>query len=561
MSRVQKELLALATLVGLFANLTGCGGGNGGNPPPPTITVTISPLSVTVYTGGTQQFTATVTGTSNKAVSWSVGGNCGSVSDSGLYTAPTASACTGTVIATSKADVSKHADASVEVKEAVHIAISPETASVYAGASQQFTATVTGTSNTAVTWSVSDGCGSVSDTGLYTAPWAICSGTVKATSKADTTKSASASISVVSEIALARVIDSGGVGVFNYVAVGSGGEVYAAGSSGTNDAQFGVVVRLNSDFSDNWKYVSQERSRIRSLFITPEYSGKVFFVGVQDTDPQGPLVLFGRLNAETGALEKGQTCRIGGNNLATSAQYLNGRFYIGIFDSWNGPALVTADEECNLDCEHPINIRSAGGDMGDFVLMSDYIIAAGTFSCNGGAGNCMWIAKADYAGNPVTAEAAFTDVGIFPRLVVAEENGEKVIYVGATDMTFSGPGTAVWVQKLRESDLVELWPSPIVTFGGNDACASQSNYLLDLVSSPLGGVTGVATWEALSCSSLDVGTVLVSPNGELLRTARSALSGWNAAVGGAYDNSDRLFLAGRHTESGNGYPAIFTWKP
>jgi hypothetical protein len=447
------------------------------------------------------------------------------------------------------------------VKEAVHIAISPETASVYAGASQQFTATVTGTSNTAVTWSVSDGCGSVSDTGLYTAPWAICSGTVKATSKADTTKSASASISVVSEIALARVIDSGGVGVFNYVAVGSGGEVYAAGSSGTNDAQFGVVVRLNSDFSDNWKYVSQERSRIRSLFITPEYSGKVFFVGVQDTDPQGPLVLFGRLNAETGALEKGQTCRIGGNNLATSAQYLNGRFYIGIFDSWNGPALVTADEECNLDCEHPINIRSAGGDMGDFVLMSDYIIAAGTFSCNGGAGNCMWIAKADYAGNPVTAEAAFTDVGIFPRLVVAEENGEKVIYVGATDMTFSGPGTAVWVQKLRESDLVELWPSPIVTFGGNDACASQSNYLLDLVSSPLGGVTGVATWEALSCSSLDVGTVLVSPNGELLRTARSALSGWNAAVGGAYDNSDRLFLAGRHTESGNGYPAIFTWKP
>jgi len=562
----------LATLVGLFASLVGCGGGNGGggnggggNPPPPTITVTISPLSVTVYTGGTQQFTATVTGTSNKAVSWSVGGNCGSVSDSGLYTAPTASACTGTVIATSKADVSKHADASVEVKEAVHIAISPETASVYAGASQQFTATVTGTSNTAVTWSVSDGCGSVSDTGLYTAPWAICSGTVKATSKADTTKSASASISVVSEIALARVIDSGGVGVFSDVVLGAGGEIYAAGLNIPNDTRFGVVVRLNPDFSDKWKYTSQEPGWVGSLLITPEYLGKIFFTGAREMNPNAPEAWFGRLNAESGALEEVHSCRIDGNNGAISAQYLNGRFYIGIFDSWNGPALVTADGDCNLDCEHPINIRPAGGDMGDFVLMPDYVIAAGSFSCGGGANNCLWVSKVDYAGNPVTAEATFTDVGIFPRLVVAEENGEKVIYVGATDMTFSGPGTGVWMQKLRESDLVELWSSPVVTFGGNTACPSQSNYLTDLVPSPAGGATGVIQWEALNCATLDVGAVLVSPNGELLRTARSALSNqgsWDSPLGAAYDSNGRLIIAGKHDSLSNQlYPALYTWKP
>jgi hypothetical protein len=268
------------------------------------------------------------------------------------------------------------------------VTISPLSATVYAGGTQQFTTAVTGTSNKAVTWSVSDNCGSVSDAGLYTAPWAICSGTVKATSKADTTKSASASVGVVSEIALARVIDSNGEGVFNNVAIGNGGEIYAAGSNNTNNIAFGAVVRLNADFSDNWRYVSQEPSRIGFLLITPEYPGKVFFVGAQDTDPQGSLVLFGRLNAETGALEKGQTCRIGGNDWATSAQYLNGRFYIGIFGSWNGPALVTADGDCNLDCEHPINIRPAGGDMYDFALMPDYIIAAGSFSCNGGANNC-----------------------------------------------------------------------------------------------------------------------------------------------------------------------------
>jgi hypothetical protein len=72
-------------------------------------------------------------------------------------------------------------------------------AKVGANQTQQFMANVTGTSNTAVTWTVSAGS-TISPTGLFTAPTSIPSppqATVTATSQADQTKSASATVTVV----------------------------------------------------------------------------------------------------------------------------------------------------------------------------------------------------------------------------------------------------------------------------------------------------------------------------------------------------------------------------
>ena len=86
-------LAALAALVVL--TLSACGGG-GGPTPPPTPTVTISPATANVQEGGTQQFTATVANTSDTGVTWQVnnitGGNSavGTISSTGLYTAPAA---------------------------------------------------------------------------------------------------------------------------------------------------------------------------------------------------------------------------------------------------------------------------------------------------------------------------------------------------------------------------------------------------------------------------------------------------------------------------------------
>ena len=87
----------------------------------------------------------------------------------------------------------------------VRVTISPAIASVPAGDTRQFTATVTGTANTAATWSVNEvpggdtTVGTISSTGLYTAPAAIPSPgvvSVKATSVANSAQSASAQVTI-----------------------------------------------------------------------------------------------------------------------------------------------------------------------------------------------------------------------------------------------------------------------------------------------------------------------------------------------------------------------------
>jgi hypothetical protein len=76
------------------------------------VAVTISPTSVNLAQGGTAQFTATVTGTTNTAVTWSVleGTPGGTVTSGGLYTAPL-DAGAYHVVATSQADTSQSATA------------------------------------------------------------------------------------------------------------------------------------------------------------------------------------------------------------------------------------------------------------------------------------------------------------------------------------------------------------------------------------------------------------------------------------------------------------------
>lgn len=96
----------------------GCGGGKGGaspTAPAPTLSIAISPAGASLWTGGVQPFQATVTGTTNPAVTWTVvEASGGTISPSGLYTAP-ASPGDFHVKATSQADATKSAQASVTV--------------------------------------------------------------------------------------------------------------------------------------------------------------------------------------------------------------------------------------------------------------------------------------------------------------------------------------------------------------------------------------------------------------------------------------------------------------
>jgi Bacterial Ig-like domain (group 2) len=217
MSRRIPCLAVFAASILLLMTFTACGGGsssnnNGSSGGSGTVAIAISPTTATVPANGTQQFTATITGSSNTAVTWQVnnvtGGSAanGTISTTGLYTAPpTMTNIQVTVTAVSSADSTKSASAVVSVTAlpAGSVMISPSTATVAAAGTQQFTATVNGENNNSVTWSV-DGVsggngtvGTVSSSGLYTAPSASGNHMVTATSVADPNQSASATVSVV----------------------------------------------------------------------------------------------------------------------------------------------------------------------------------------------------------------------------------------------------------------------------------------------------------------------------------------------------------------------------
>ncbi|MGB0034159.1 MAG: hypothetical protein WBP79_01640, partial [Candidatus Acidiferrales bacterium] len=106
--------ILLATM-GLAACAGSAGSpGTNPNPNPPAIVVGINPTSASVQVGGSQPFSATVTGSSNTSVTWSATG--GTISG-GVYTAGNAPG-TFAVKATSMADNSKWAQATITITAA-----------------------------------------------------------------------------------------------------------------------------------------------------------------------------------------------------------------------------------------------------------------------------------------------------------------------------------------------------------------------------------------------------------------------------------------------------------
>ncbi len=171
----------------------------------PPVTVAISPRTPSVVAGGTIAFTAVVSNATNTAVTWSVPTpGCGAITPAGVYTAP-AVAGTCTVVATSQADPSKSDTATVTVTAPpppIVVTVTPSPAAVDSCGSMTFSATVTGTSNTAVTWSVQEGAagGAITATGVYTAPSNAGTYHVVATSAANASSTAVAVVAVTDRV-------------------------------------------------------------------------------------------------------------------------------------------------------------------------------------------------------------------------------------------------------------------------------------------------------------------------------------------------------------------------
>ncbi|MGD0964145.1 MAG: hypothetical protein ABSA57_09635 [Candidatus Acidiferrales bacterium] len=240
----------LGVVLLLAATAAACGGNS------TTVGVTVAAPGITtgstatVIANGTLQFAATVTGASATTVFWRIclpaaeptiqPTNCtpvpstasnlgtvptttgtgptgyGTITQTGLYTAPPVPPNPNSFVVMAISTVSPYLNetgqqvntyfgiANVAIDSGVRVQVFPATATIGTGETQSFTATVTGTTNTAVSWQVSGIAGGNSTTGLittngaYTAPNAVPGGsvTITATSAADTTKSGTATVTI-----------------------------------------------------------------------------------------------------------------------------------------------------------------------------------------------------------------------------------------------------------------------------------------------------------------------------------------------------------------------------
>ncbi len=163
-----------------------------------SVKVSVTPNADSIASGRALQFTASVTGTKDTAVKWSA--SAGSISGSGLFTAPSVTSNTlVSVTATSAANSAVKGRAAVTITpagSAVNVSVAPSTSTVSSGSKLQFAASVTGISNTAVIWTAS--LGSIDNNGNYVAPsvTSVKTDSVKAVSMSDPTKYGTASVTV-----------------------------------------------------------------------------------------------------------------------------------------------------------------------------------------------------------------------------------------------------------------------------------------------------------------------------------------------------------------------------
>ena len=155
------------------------------------VSVSITPAAMTVTTGSTQAFTATVNGSGEQTVQWQVNGTpggapiIGTIDSSGNYTAPQFVPIPANVVITAvpNADNTKQGSAAVTITGALipaTVLMSPRIAALQVGSEMKLSGGVTGPADTSVIWQVngiSNGNATVgtiapgsNNTAVYTAP-------------------------------------------------------------------------------------------------------------------------------------------------------------------------------------------------------------------------------------------------------------------------------------------------------------------------------------------------------------------------------------------------------
>ena len=361
-------------LLALLVVLTGCGGGGTGGGTTNPIVVSISPPTANLNQGATQSFIA------NIAVNWTVqeGAAGGSITNMGAYTAPNIGG-TFHVIATSQADTSKSATATVNIA-AVAIFLNQPFVTIDVGNQFTFVANVTGTVNTAVSWAIQEGAsgGSITSSGVYTAPGTDGMFHVIATSQADTTQKATAAVTVtplmVSVIPPSNLL--GLLGVRDFIATvntslnahvtwsvqegAAGGAITASGqytAPNTTGGPFHVVATSVQDSTKNgianvtvggsgFRPTGDMSTARTAHTATLLPSGKLLIVG-------GDTCLFTGYYYEFCPLSSAEVYDVGAGTFATTGKMSVARVFHTATLLNNGKVLVTGGHDASAELYDP----------------------------------------------------------------------------------------------------------------------------------------------------------------------------------------------------------------
>lgn len=501
--------LYLAIALCLVLLLVGCGSGHhtpNPTPSPERVNVTVTPASVQLTGGQTAQFTATVTNATNHSVTWRVTGG-GTITTSGLYTAPSpvGANVSDTVTAISVEDTTKSASATVNFTP-VSVRVTPEAPSVALTATRQFTAEVAGSTNTAVTWSLSgDGCvgtacGVISSTGLYRAPWCVpvpVPVSVIATSVADPSKSAS---TVVTPVNLGPTLN----GSFAFLYAGIDSTARMVQSAGRFLADNGQIT---SGLSDVVTFTSARPN----VTFTGSYDNRCYARGVlniTDSDEHAHSYTYA-LNADGSRghfIEMNSTAGRGSGTLvrlATPAKLVAGVGGLGNFVfgfSGTAPQLFVAPSNTAITPNIPLALSRVG--------------FAGQLTL-GAAGEISGVIDANYVG---TMYPASTLTGTY-TFDSSAGRGEATFSAGPPlDETYhlsfypAGPDEVFWIgmdtsltRRPQQNELFVAYP----VYGGVSLRQGGPFDLASLNATSVLSLTGVAA----GTSDSDVLAGILTPDG------------------------------------------------
>ncbi|WP_158703068.1 glycosyl hydrolase family 18 protein [Allosphingosinicella vermicomposti] len=226
----------------------------------------------------------------------------------------------------------------------ISVTVTPQTASIVTSATQQFACQVTGSTNTGCTWTAS--AGAVNASGLYTAPATAGTYQVVATAAADTSKKATATVTVTAPAEQVKI------------AIVPGAVTVTAGST----QQFACEVTGSANKACNWSMRGQGGGTISAagFYTAPSAAGTYYIDATSAADPS-----------------KKATAAVTVTTGTATAPWVTG-YYAGYFWDW----LYEPEEVDMTGMTHIVLARVAPG--GGTIEqegkgVGDVIEAAGTF--------------------------------------------------------------------------------------------------------------------------------------------------------------------------------------